>query len=267
MKFYLMKPDISGMTIRVFAASREKIKSTQSSRLLGVVTATALAFAPIAPAHAILGLPSIVFDPSNLAQNVLTAARTLAMINNQIRQLANEAQMLTRLDKQLLQLGYNVAPQLRADLDQIKQLMNAAQTIAYTVHDTETTFSTLFPQAYTSAITSNQMLIDAHNRWDLSRKAWHDTLVLQAQVVETLPTDIARLDELVTESQGAQGQLQATQAGNQITAMNTKQQIQLQQLMAAQFRADAIEKARNTQAQEQARETFKRFLGSNVAYH
>jgi type IV secretion system protein TrbJ len=240
--------------------------STVRSKVCGALVVMSLTFGAIAPAHALLGLPSIVFDPSNLAQNVLTAARTLAMINNQIRQLANEAQMLTRLDKQLLALGYNVAPQLKADLDQIKLLMAAATTIAYTVRDTEATFATLFPKDYTAAITSNQLLIDARARWDLSRNAWRDTLVLQARIVETLPADIAKLDDLVRESQAAQGQLQATQAGNQLTALSTKQQIQLQQLMAAQYRADAIEKARTTQAQEQAREQYKRFLGSAVAY-
>jgi type IV secretion system protein TrbJ len=242
-------------------------RSRYKVTLLSALTAVSLTLGTISPAHALLGLPSVVFDPSNLAQNVLTAARTLAMINNQIRQLTNEAQMLLRLDKQLLQLGYNVAPQLKADLDQLKVLMQAAQSIAYTVRDTENTFATLFPQDYTAAITSHQLLIDARRRWELSRKAWRDTMVVQARIVETLPMDIQKLDELVAESQGAQGQLQATQAGNQITAMNTKQQIQLQQLMAAQFRADAIQKARDTQAQEQARETFKRFLGRDVAYH
>jgi hypothetical protein len=36
----------------------------------------------------------IVFDPSNYAQNVLTAARALQQINNQITSLANQTQML-----------------------------------------------------------------------------------------------------------------------------------------------------------------------------
>ena len=41
-----------------------------------------------APAHA----QWTVFDPSNFSQNVLTAARTLQQINNQITSLQNEAQ-------------------------------------------------------------------------------------------------------------------------------------------------------------------------------
>jgi P-type conjugative transfer protein TrbJ len=44
----------------------------------------------IAPALA----QSIVFDPNNYAQNVLTAARELQQINNQITALQNQAQML-----------------------------------------------------------------------------------------------------------------------------------------------------------------------------
>ena len=36
----------------------------------------------------------IVFDPSNYSQNMLTAARSLEQINNQIRSLENQTQML-----------------------------------------------------------------------------------------------------------------------------------------------------------------------------
>src|SRR3546814_8431026 len=44
------------------------------------------------PARAQFG--GIVYDPSNYAQNVLTAARSLQAVNNQIRQLENQAQSL-----------------------------------------------------------------------------------------------------------------------------------------------------------------------------
>jgi P-type conjugative transfer protein TrbJ len=37
---------------------------------------------------------STVFDPSNYSQNILTAARTLQQINNQITMLQNQAQSL-----------------------------------------------------------------------------------------------------------------------------------------------------------------------------
>lgn len=46
-------------------------------------------------AHAqFFGFGGITCDPTNYAQNVLTAARTLEQINNQIRMLQNQATQL-----------------------------------------------------------------------------------------------------------------------------------------------------------------------------
>src|SRR3546814_19777565 len=70
---------------------------------MGVVTMTAT------PAHAQFG--GVVFDPSNYAQNILTAARTLQSVNQQIQQLQNEAQMLVNMGKNLSRIDF---PQLDA---------------------------------------------------------------------------------------------------------------------------------------------------------
>lgn len=63
-----------------------------SLRRLALSGASALLIAVAAPAHAQFG--GIVYDPSNYSQNVLTAARTLQQINNQIQSLQNEAEGL-----------------------------------------------------------------------------------------------------------------------------------------------------------------------------
>ena len=46
-----------------------------------------------------------VFDPSNFQQNLLSAARALEQINNQVRQLQAQAQMILRMDQNLVRLG------------------------------------------------------------------------------------------------------------------------------------------------------------------
>ncbi|MFA7604746.1 MAG: P-type conjugative transfer protein TrbJ, partial [Novosphingobium sp.] len=74
------------------------------------------------------------------------------------------------------------------------------------------------------------------------------------------------LSELVSQSQSATGDLQAQQATNQLIALSTKQQLQIQNMMAAQYRADAIERARQQQALEAARETTRRFIGERDIY-
>ena len=54
------------------------------------------------PASAQFG--GIVYDPSNYAQNVLTAARSLQQINNQITSLQNQAQSLINQARNLASL-------------------------------------------------------------------------------------------------------------------------------------------------------------------
>ena len=49
----------------------------------------------------------VVFDPNNYAQNVLTAARALQQINNQIVSLQNQAQMLINQAKNLATLPFS----------------------------------------------------------------------------------------------------------------------------------------------------------------
>ena len=60
------------------------------NRKLLAATAVAILLSLNNPSSAQLA----VFDPTNYAQNVMTAANTLRQINNQITSLQNEAQML-----------------------------------------------------------------------------------------------------------------------------------------------------------------------------
>jgi hypothetical protein len=65
--------------------------------IFAAASAVALSLAVTSPAFA----QWIVFDPNNYAQNVLTAARELQQINNQITSLQNQAQMLINQAKNL----------------------------------------------------------------------------------------------------------------------------------------------------------------------
>lgn len=85
-------------------------------------------------------------------------------------------------------------------------------------------------------------------------------------MVGQVRADTVTLDGLIAESQGAVGNLQVAQAGNQLTALAAKQTMQLQTLLAASARADALERARSLAAHEQARARFARFMGDGDAY-
>jgi len=221
----------------------------------------ALIIAPTPPVRALA-----VFDSANFAQNLLTAVRTLMMIKNQVDQLANEAQMLINMAKHLEKMDYSAATQIRVALIRIDTLMRRAEGLVYDVSQIETEYARLYPEEYTAAVTSDDMVRDARERWSVSRKAFEHALQVQAQVVNGVQADGFTLDRLISESQAAVGGLQAQQAGNQLVALNTKQQLQTQELLAAQYRAASIERARSAADEEQARAHFRRFIGDGNAY-
>lgn len=216
---------------------------------------------PVTPAHAI-----VVFDPSNYAQNVLTAARTLQQINNQIQALQNQASMLTNMGKHLQRLDFSSLTQITRSMQRIGTLMNQAEGIAFDLASTDEALRQQFPAVFDTTLSTNQIVAQARARFQASMQGYRQTMRVQAQVVENIGADAELLGELVTQSQSATGSLQAAQATNQLIALSTKQQFQIQQMMATQYRADALERARQQQAMEAARERTKRFIGSAQIY-
>ena len=97
--------------------------------------------------------------------------------------------------------------------------------------------------------------------------AFQDTLKVQSQVVQNVQADTATLTSLTTASQNATGNLAVSQATNQLIALSTKQQLQIQSLMAAQYRATALDQARNAEAEQDGQTQFQTFLGGNTAYN
>jgi len=235
-------------------------------KLLAAVAAIALTLGPVQNAHAIFGIGDIVYDPANHAENVLTAARTLIQINNQVQQLANEAQMLLNEAQNLASLPSSVAANLQASLARVDNLIITARGIAYQVSVIDSEYRRLFPEQYAAAATSSQIIADAQEAWALAREGFKHSLEVQAEVVGEVRTDAVTLKTLIAESQGAVGNLQVAQAGNQLTALAAKQSMQLQTLLAASARADALDRARAVAAREQARARFTRFVGDGSAY-
>ena len=70
----------------------------------------------------------------------------------------------------------------------------------------------------------------------------------------------------MARSRDAVGALEAAQAGNELTALNVKQALALQSLLAAQHRAETLARARDLATEDEARQRFKSFLGNGNAY-
>lgn len=221
-------------------------------------------------ATAMLAAPSAravpVFDSANYSQNLLTAARTLQQINQQIQSLQNEAQLLANQQKHLKTIDFPQMSLLQQRLQDIDRLMGQAQGIDFRVGRLDEQFRAAFPAGFEHLARRDSRIAAARQRLDSEMAAFRQAMGVQSGIVENVREDAEALKAIVDRSQGAEGNLQAAQATNQLLALAAKQQFQIQQLMAAQFREQTLERARRAQNERDARESTRRFLGDGKAW-
>lgn len=228
-------------------------------RNISAVTAFSLMVSAVMtanPAQAQVG--GVVYDPTNYSQNVLTAARTLTQINNQIQQIQNQATSLINEARNLTSLPLSTLQSLQSQIDQTRQLLSEAQHVAYDVTDIQTLFGSRYKGSALQG-TQAQMVANADARWQDSVGAFEDAMKVQAGIVGNLGATRSSVVSLVTASQSATGALQTAQAGNQLLALQSQQLADLTAALAAQGRAQSLESARNAANEAEGRERFRRF--------
>jgi P-type conjugative transfer protein TrbJ len=195
-----------------------------------------------------------VFDPSNYAENVLQAARSLEQIRHQLESLQNEA-------RNLAPLGLKAAGALEADLSRVNALLGEAGRLSADVEGLRDQFERQYGEAADRG--SAPALAEAADaRWRNSADALRRTLQVQAAVAGGLSATNAQALALARAGEDATGALQALQAGDQLLAVQSKQLADLSALLAAQGRAQALEQARAAAAAADGRARLARFLGS-----
>ena len=234
-----------------------------SASMLALTLAFPITITPMLPSPAYAW--RIVYDPSNYAQNVLTAARTLEQINNQITSLQNEAQMLINQARNLASLPHSSLQALQQNVQRTQQLLGEAQNLAFEVGQIDQAFQSQYGNVPLSA-TDAQLVADARSRWENTVGGLQDAMRVQAGVVGNIDSNRAEMATLVGESQGATGALQATQAGNQLLALQSQQLSDLIAVISANGRADALSEAERATAVEQGRIQRQRFLTPGSGY-
>lgn len=230
-----------------------------------------LAILPIAfLSLAVLPVPAAaqvpVFDTANYAQNLIQAARALEQIDHQLQSLQNEATMLADMGRNLKTFDFPELQRITAALGKIDGLMNTGQAIGFASGKVDASFNALFPGSLARLLSSDQRVAEARTRFDTAMASFRHSMDVQAEVVSNIQSDSELLKDLAGRSQGSEGALQAQQAANQLLALSAKQQMQLQDLLAADLRSQSIERAARAQSQAEGEAATRRFLGSGKAY-
>jgi len=154
-----------------------------------------------------------------------------------------------------------LSPELNRILNEIAYLNAQAENVSYEVSRTRQLVKEHFPESYED-MSDDQLLKRADEQWQMSRRAYNASMLMQSKMVESLEQDRLLMSQLVNKSHGAVGELEATQSTNQLIALLIKQSMQAQQMQITQSRADSVEAARQLAIEEEARVRLKRFMGS-----
>ncbi len=228
---------------------------------LAVALIVAVIVATPQPAAAFFGgggVSSVVFDPSNYAKNLLTAIRTLNIIENQASQLANEARHLLSLS--------GSAGDLVTPLEDIGRLVNEGGAPLNNANAAGSYYDRVHPESYGAATTAARIAADAQTRRTQSWQARRAAFRVQAGIASGITRDTNTLETALSASRNAAGNLQGIQAGNRINALSVKQSLQLQGLLASQARAETLRRARIGAERARGQAHLRRFLSGGPAY-
>ena len=181
-----------------------------------VLLALFIGLQELAPRQA---LANVVYDPTNHVQNILSAIRVLKsnlneamMIRNQVKSLANEFENLKKLD-------FNIVDDFSNQMEELFEVTGSINGLMQNFNALQGEFDKLYPDfSEQTGIDAGELARQA-NEW---LKTSRDTILGASQtgskILENLPRSQAQLGELLAQSQGAAGILQAAQAGNQVSA-------------------------------------------------
>lgn len=196
-------------------------------RHLAIAVAVLLAFnlAATAPAAAQMR----VIDPTNLAQNLLQATRALEQINNQIRQIEQQASMLAQNPLQL-------SSELSSSIADARTLFSTAQELTFEVSALSDQVRDLYPETWEAFDLGG--VRQTTERWlAQNRSALVRAMAAEARASEQLELTRGQLDRALLSSANAEGQTGVGQATNQLLGINAGQLAEIQVLLIQQSRA------------------------------
>lgn len=193
-----------------------------------------MSLAALAPkAHAVIP----VTDAGSIAQQLVAYAMQAQQYANQVQQLQNQYRQLLNDAQNLQNLNWQ-AP--LSDLNFVAQIMQNANGIASSFASAQAQFQELYPDFnHYSGMQGAAYLNQASSWLRQNRNAALDTMRVQARLRDAVSYDQNTLNSASNRSAVAQGTRDALQAGNQLLALQTKQLMQLQQLLSATASMDA----------------------------
>lgn len=219
-------------------------------KLIAGVIIVALIGALTIPRSATATVP--VIDVAAIAQAVLEVAWSAAdyavqieEVANTIEMIENQILMLENMALNIKNLQWSALPMIGGPLTQLQRIIGKARGIGYNAELIGEQYNTLYPEFHMPSGSGNHLWRTETLRgyqfyWNTQiRDAYQTAFESQAQMAQNIDLGQAATQDALRHSEAAEGNLQAQQAGNELLGVVAAQQIETQQLLATQARAQA----------------------------
>ncbi|HYQ91975.1 MAG TPA: P-type conjugative transfer protein TrbJ [Candidatus Competibacteraceae bacterium] len=228
--------------------------------IAGLITLSLSVLPP--PASALFGAGDIVYDPTNYAQNVLTAARALQSNLNEAAQIANQLKQIEMEVRNLVNWPTEVWNEVKADMEMLRQLANSSGDISTALSTLSAQFNRLYPGYQAPADYQQEYQTWTSNSLTGIKTAL-ETVNRQNKAIEEEEANTQRLTNM---SASAVGQLQVLQSGNLLAAQLVQQLQNLRELQMAEMQAQNAYMAAQIQDQASEKAAIKKWLDSDIGY-
>ncbi len=187
-------------------------------------------FAPVSRSG---GVP--VIDVENLVQNVLNYAQNVISATNSSTQVANQVTQIAYQARNVLPLNVSLADPGFSELQQLNSTLSSSAGLGHSLQSVSQRYNNLYGSG-TSGM-SPQQLRDMASQQDVAlREENLNSIAAQSGIVGSANAGASELQTIMAKSRAAQGNLEATQATNELVGQLVKQQLKTQEMVALHSR-------------------------------
>ncbi|WP_322075543.1 P-type conjugative transfer protein TrbJ [Burkholderia cenocepacia] len=222
-----------------------KMKKVLAAKTLTVALLMGGVFSPSVQAG---GIP--VIDVTNVVQTTISAVNQVSAVQKQIEQYTTQLQQYQNMIQNTLAPAAYVWDQVNSTISKIQDAQNMLSYYKNQVGGIDQFLSRFqdvgyyrtspcFTSGKCDAPTLQALLSGQTNNSEAVKRANDAVFKSVDQQQQSLATDAANLARLQSQASGAQGQMEAIQAANQLASAQANQLLQIRGMLAAQAQAAA----------------------------
>ncbi len=223
----------------------------------------------VTPSYALIPVTDAALNSQTTLNQVMNYIIYVEELINSYNQITNQLDQIQNQAKNLANMPMSAWDNAQDALSQMSNIMSEGNNISYAMQDVSAKMKQMYPGYEDFSTTSGKTYQQQYKGWtDDNMQNLTNTMGVLRQNNDDMQNESGLVNQLKSLSGGAQGNLQAVQAGNQIAAEQVAQLQKLRALMMAQTQAQTKYMAMQTQKEAAAEKTVSDMMqNTDTTWH